>query len=75
MVVGICKNCLIWQNHLEDNKHQQLEAVSGLARIGFPNVKCVSNLYRILGRVFRQLISIMDDECPSGRCKVLGGKG
>ena len=68
----ICKNCLIWQSHIEDNKRQQLETIPGLARIGFTD-KSVNELYRVLDTTFRELVSKMDNECPSGRCNIKEG--
>ena len=65
-----CKDCLIWQQRLEGNKVEQLQTIPNLTRIGFTNVKTVSELYRRLDARFRELVSIMDDECPEGRCKV-----
>jgi len=64
-----CRDCLIWQKHLEDNKCRQMETIPSLARMGFTdNRESVSELYHNLGVEFRRLIAMMDEECPEGQC-------
>lgn len=63
-----CRDCLIWQRRLEDNKCLQLETIPSLAHIGFTDSNSVSELYHNLGLEFRRLIRVMDEECPDDRC-------
>ena len=63
-----CRDCLIWRKRLGDNEAMQLETVPRLARVGFTSREVVSNLYRSLDSKWRGLISLMDTECPMGKC-------
>lgn len=69
-----CKDCLIWRNKIEDNKRQQSETIPALAKLGFKDTDSVNELYENLGAKFRELVSVMDNECQSGYC-ILCGRG
>ena len=63
-----CKDCLVWQNKLGDNQRQQFETIPNLVKIGFTDTRCVSELYYTLDVNFRELVVMMDSECPNGSC-------
>lgn len=72
-----CKNCLIWLKHKEDISSRILELVPRLARFLHKdevteNWKVlVSNEAKHLDSLFRQHISLIDNQCQSGKCVLI----
>ncbi len=65
-----CKDCLIWQNKLRDNKYLRDTFERGFSTYSVPKDVCV-NIGKSLDRDDRKLMVISALDCQSSLCKLI----
>lgn len=63
-----CRDCLIWNNRNGDLIAQREELVPAYIRIGITDKELIGYEAKMLRLRWGQYISVMDTECPTGRC-------